>query len=143
MRKLKLKPKEKKFLEEFIKKGTKKARALKRANILLLLHKKNTAKTISEKLGVDMDTVYNIKKKYLDGGLDSALSEKNRSGQPKKYGEKHTAEIIAKACTTAPKGRKRWSVRLLVDELCKKKKFRTINRESIRIILKKAGRNPG
>ena len=88
MRKLKLKPKEKKFLEEFIKKGTKKARALKRANILLLLHKKNTAKTISEKLGVDMDTVYNIKKKYLDGGLDSALSEKNRSGQPKKYGEK-------------------------------------------------------
>ena len=143
MRKIKLKAKEKKFLEEYIKKGTKKARSLKRANILQLLHKKNTAKSISEQLSVDMDTVYNIKKKYLDEGLDSALSEKPRSGQPTKYGEKLKAEIIAKACTTPPKGRKRWSVRLLAEELEKKKEFKTINRESIRLVLKKAGRSLG
>ncbi len=143
MRKLELKPKEVKFLKEFLKKGVKKARALKRANILLLLNKRHTGKFIAEKLDVDMDTVYNIKKRYLNEGLDAALSEKPRSGQPVKYDTKKKAEIIAKACTTPPKGRKRWSVRLLVKELGKRKKFKDIGRESVRLILKKVGRSLG
>lgn len=141
--KLKLKPKEVRFLKQFTGKGQKSARALKRANILLLLNKSETGDSIADKLNVNRDTVYNIKKKYFQEGLKNALAEKPRPGQPPKYDDRQKAEIIATACVTPPEGRKRWSVRLLSEELKKKKNFKTINRETIRLILKKATLNLG
>ena len=143
MRKLKLKPNDLVFLRNFIRKGHKSARAFARANILLCLHKGETGDSIAERLNVHRDTVYNVKRRYLSEGLGAALSEKSRPGQPKKYEVKQKVEIIAYACTTPPEGRKRWSVRLLADELRKKKEFKTINRESIRLILKKTTPNLG
>jgi transposase len=92
---------------------------------------------IKDVLGISRATVSNVKKRYRKGGLGPALKEKPRPGQPKKYTVKEEAEIIATACTSPPKGRKRWTIRLLVDELKKKKGFETINRESVRLILKK------
>lgn len=137
MRKLKLKQKEVTFLKQFTTKGQKSARALKRANILLFLDKRESGDFIAEKLNVNRDTVYNIKRRYLNEGLDAALSEKQRSGQPVKYDQKKKANIIARACTNPPKGRKRWSVRLLMEDMKKQRGFETVNRESIRLILKK------
>lgn len=137
MKRIKLKPKEVTFLKQFTRKGQKSARALKRANILLLLDKEETGDSIAEKLNVHRDTVYNVKSKYLKEGLDVALSEKQRPGQPIKYDKKKKAEIIAYACTDPPGGRKRWTVRLLTEELKTKKGFKTINRETIRLVLKK------
>ncbi len=130
-------------MEDFVKKGTKKARAIARANVLLLVDDGYSSKSISETTRVHRQSIWRIKKRYLEEGLESALEEKPRSGQPRKYTEKHEAEIIALACTTPPKGRKRWSLVLLTKELVKKKGFETINRESIRLVLKKAGLSPG
>ncbi len=141
--KIKLKEEERDFLEDFVKKGTKKARAIARANVLLLVDDGYSSKSISETTRVHRQSIWRIKKRYLEEGLESALEEKPRSGQPRKYTEKHEAEIIALACTTPPKGRKRWSLVLLTKELVKKKGFETINRESIRLVLKKAGLSPG
>lgn len=138
MRKLKLKPNEVTFLKQFTKKGKKSARALKRTNILLLLDKGETGDSIAEKLNVNRDTVYNVKRRYLEQGLNVALSEKPRPGQPVKYDKKKKAEIIAYACTNPPEGRKRWTVRLLAEEISKREGFETVNRESIRLTLKKA-----
>ena len=138
MRKLKLKRKEVVFLKRFIRKGKKSARTLKRANILILLDQQETGDSIAEKLNVNRDTVYNVKRKYLKEGLDAALFEKPRPGQPIKYDLKKKTEIIAKACTTPPEGRQRWTVRLLAEEMSKQNCFKTINRESIRLTLKKA-----
>lgn len=143
MRKLKLKPKEIAFLKQFTRKGQKSARAIARANILLLLHQGETGDSIADKLNVHRDTVYNVKTRFFKEGLNAALSEKQRTGQPMKYGKKKRVEIIAKACTTPPHGRKRWTIRLLAEELSNNKGFETINRESIRLILKKATLNHG
>ena len=143
MRRLKLKPKEVAFLKRFLRKGKKSARSLKRANILLLLDKNETGDFISEKLAVHRDTVYNVKSRYLKDGLVVSLFERPRSGQPVKYDKKKKAEIIAYACTDTPEGRKRWTVRLLSEELSKKEGFKTINRETVRITLKKAIPNLG
>ena len=63
--------------------------------------------------------------------------------QPKKYDEKKRVEIVAFACTKAPEGRKRWTVRLLAEELSKQKGFETVNRETIRLVLKKTKLNLG
>jgi transposase len=98
---------------------------------------------IKDMLGISRATVSNIKRRYREEGLESALRDKPRSGQPKKYTERHEAEIIAQACTKSPDGRKRWSLTLLTEEMRKKRGFETINRESIRLILKKAKQNRG
>ena len=143
MRKLKLKRKEVIFLRKFIRNGRKSARTLKRANILFLLNQGETGDSIAEKLDVNRDTVYNVKKRYLEESLDAALFEKPRPGQPIKYNLKKKTEIIAKACSTRPEGRQRWSCSLLVEEMRKQKGFKTINRESIRLTLKKATLNHG
>lgn len=143
MKALKLKPKETVFLKQFIRKGQKSARAITRANILLLLNRGETGDCIANRLNVHRDTVYNVKKRYLKESLDSALSEKQRPGQPVKYDKKKKTEIIAYACTTPPEGRKRWTVRLLAEELSKQKGFKMVNRESVRLILKKTTQSLG
>jgi len=143
MGRIKLTEKEVEYLSVFVKKGRKSARELTRAHVLLLVNKGRTEMEIKDTMGISRATVSNIKKRYREKGLQSALKEKPRSGQPKKYTEKHEAEIIAQACTKSPDGRKRWSLTLLTEELRKKEGFETINRESIRLILKKAKQNRG
>jgi transposase len=143
MAKVTLGEKEVQYLKEFVKKGQKDAREITRARILLLLNKGKMDTEIVELLDVGRNTVGRIKKRYQEEGLQSALEDKPRTGQPVKYSEKHAAEIIAQACTTPPEGRKKWTLVLLTEEMKKKEGFETINKESIRLILKKAKLNPG
>jgi len=98
---------------------------------------------IKELLGISRATVSNIKYRYRKEGLQNSLTDKPRHGQPKKYSEKHEMKIIAQACIKPPDGRKRWSLTLLTEEMRKKQGFETINRESVRLILKKAKQNLG
>ena len=143
MERIKLTEKEMEYLGAFVKKGRKSARELTRAHVLLLVNRGRTEIEIKDALGISRATVSNIKKRYRKEGLQSALTDKPRSGQPPKYTERHEAEIIAQACTKPPDGRKRRSLTLLTEELRKKEGFETINRESIRLILKKAKQNHG
>ena len=143
MAKIKLEEDEVQYLIDFVKKGQKNARELTRARILLLANKNKKNTEIVEILNVGRNTVGRIKKRYLDEGLQSALEDKTRTVQPIKYTEKHAAEIIAQACTTPPAGRKKWTLVLLTEELKIKEGFETINKESIRLILKKAKLNLG
>lgn len=140
---IKLTDKEVKYLNAFVKKGRKSARELTRARVLLLVNQGRTEMEIKNLVGISRATVSNIKKRYREENLQSALTDKPRSGQPKKYTERHEAEIIAQACTKSPDGRKRWSLTLLTEELRKKEGFETISRESIRLVLKKARLNLG
>ncbi len=140
---IQLKAEEVKFLNEFIKKGNKKARGILRANILLVASKGEKDTRIAEILSTHRQTVWRIKKRYLEEGLESALKDKSRSGQPKKYEMTHETEIAALACTAPPEGRKKWTLELLQEELRAKEGFETINRESIRLILKKTTQNHG
>ena len=143
MERIKLTEKEMEYLGAFVKRGWKSARELTRARVLLLVNKGRTEMEIKDTLEISRATVSNIKKRYREEGLQSALTEKSRPGRPKKYTERHEAEIIAQACTKSPDGRKRWSLTLLTEEMRKGKDFETINRESIRLILKKAKQSRG
>jgi transposase len=143
MARIKLAEKEVEYLSAFVKKGRKSARELTRAHVLLLVNMGRTEMEIKDTMGISRATVSNIKKRYREEGLQSALTEKPRPGQPKKYTERYKAEIIAQACTKSPDGRKRWALALLTEEMRKKEGFETINRESIRLILKKAKQSRG
>jgi putative transposase len=143
MLKIELEDSEVTFLTDFIKKGQKNARPLTRARILLLANQEKGDTEIAKILGIGRNTVLRIRKRYLEEGLQSALVDKPRPGQPEKYNERHVAEIIAQVCVQPPDGRKRWSLTLLTEELREKEGFETINRESVRLILKKAKLNHG
>lgn len=143
MDKIKLTKKDIEYLSDFVKKGRKSARELTRARILLLVHDGKTEMEIKDTLHIVRATVSNTKKRYREEGLQSALFEKPRSGQPRKYTDTQEAEVIAMACTNPPKGRKRWSIQLLTDRMKRRNDFSTINRETIRLILKKAKHDLG
>jgi transposase len=131
------------FLESFKKGGRKSLREFNRVNILLLLHKKKKNAEIEDFLNVDRITIWRVKKKYMEFGVEAALQEEERSGQPIKYTTDHEAELSAMACGPCPSGRKRWTVRLLTKELQKKPELEKINRESVRLALKKMNVNLG
>ncbi len=138
MIKIKLKMSEIKYLHTFLSKGKQKARALTRARILLLINKGKKDLEVQNLLTVGRTTIWRVKNNYLNRSLEYALTERERPGQPIKYDTKKKAEIIANACTIPPEGRKRWTVRLLAEEMRPMKGFKTINSETIRLNLKKA-----
>lgn len=130
-------------LESYKQGGRLSVRQYNRINILLLLHRGKKVREIEEFLGVDRSTVWRTKKKYLTQGIHKALEEEDRPGQPLKYTTDQEAELAAMACGPCPKGRRRWTVRLLTEALKQKPGFATLNRESVRLALKKMRVNPG
>lgn len=125
-------------LRKFKKGKERSARELNRANALLLLHRGKPETEIADFFGIDVTTVWRTKKKYLAGGLDEALQEQPRPGQPRRYTERHRATLIALACSDPPAGRHRWTLSLLTDWFRKEAGTR-INRETVRLVLKKGG----
>jgi len=130
-------------MQRIYKERSEKCKSIDKSSCFAFGSKGEKETAIAEILDVSRATVSNVKKRYREEGLQSALTEKPRPGQPKKYTDRHEAEIIAQACTKSLDGRKRWSLTLLTEEMRKKEGFETINRESIRLILKKAKQNRG
>lgn len=131
------------YLEEFKNNGKRSLREFNRVNILLLLNKGKRSSEIEEFLDVDRVTIWRVKNKYLESGVEKALIEDERPGQPVKYTTDHQAELTAMACGPCPQGRRRWTVRLLTKELQKKPGLATISRETVRLALKKTNVNLG
>lgn len=134
---IKLKSKDREFLINLTKTGNRNSREFERAYILLALDKGKTHQEITEFYNVSRITIWRVKSKYLSEGVQEAVKDELRPGQPIKYNETDNAEIIAMACSQAPDGRARWTVRLLEKTLKERKILVTINRETIRLLLKK------
>ena len=118
-------------------KGNLSARKFNRINILLLVDKGKKNSEIEDFLGVDRITIWRTKNRYTEQGIEVALEEDARPGQPVKYSTDHEAELAALACGPCPAGRTRWTIRLLTKTLKGKTGFKTLNRETVRLGLKK------
>jgi putative transposase len=134
---IQLNKKELRYLEEQKRIGNLSLRKYNRINILLLLHKGKKNSEIEDFLEVDRVTIWRIKTRYIELGIENALEEDERPGQPLKYTTDHQTELAALACGPCPEGRKRWTIRLLTAALQSKPGFKTLNRESVRLALKK------
>jgi transposase len=134
---IKLSKKELVYLDAQKKKGNLSLRKYNRVNILLLLHKGKKNAEIEDFIGVDRVTIWRTKTRYQEQGIEKALEEEERLGQPRKYDTDREAELAALACGPCPDGRKRWTIRLLTQTLQSKPGFKTVNRESVRLALKK------
>lgn len=131
------------YLEEFTRKGSRNVREINRAYMLLWLDKGKKMAEIEDLLAVERTAIWRTKKNYLAEGLPAALKDNPRPGQPVKYKTKQQAEIVALACSDPPEGRQRWTLQLLAEEAKRTPGLETINRESIRLMLKKTNVNLG
>jgi transposase len=84
-----------KLLNAYKKDGYKSIRQINRANILLLLNKGKKLKDIVDFLDVERTTVWRTGKRYLEEGIQKALEELERPGQPTKYTMEHQAGLVA------------------------------------------------
>lgn len=130
---------EKVKLEALISKGTEKSRKISRARILVLADENNPEKhkDIAKFLQTSDERVTRICKTYVEEGLESALNEKKRSGRPEVITGEDQAKIIALACSKAPEGYARWTLRLLSEKSIELNLTRSISHDKIGDILKK------
>jgi len=140
---LRLKKQEREAVQEFRSKGERMARELNRAHILAALDRKVPERQIMEVLGVGRTAVWRTRAAYLQGGLEYALCDVQRPGQPKRYRAPEEAEVSALACSSPPDGAKRWTIALLAQRARRRPNMRQISRESIRRLLKKTASNRG
>lgn len=138
-----LKEQEREELSQYIRKGKSSARSLTRARILLLADDGKDDESISETLKVSNSTIIRIRTRYCEGGLDSALHEKARSGAPTKIDGRIEAELTLLACSDPPDGRSKWTVRLLADKLVEMVVVDSISHMSVQRLLKKMKLNLG
>jgi putative transposase len=140
---IRLGARDRRFLQGFRSKGQHSARELTRAHILLALEAQVPTAQIQHVLGVSRMVIWRTQSAYREQGLDYALYDVARPGQPTKYSPDQQAEVVALACSQAPEGAARWTVRLLTIAARRRPKLEGINRESIRQILKKTSVNLG
>jgi putative transposase len=129
-------------LKTLFRSGVDSNRKQTRARILDLLHKKTAPPDIVKLLGSTLQTVYNVKNRYLREGLESALNEKPRSGKPVKITGQAKAHITALACSEAPAGHARWTLRLLADKAVEFSYVEAISHNAVKEILKKTRSSP-
>jgi transposase len=112
--------------------GKSRARKLKRAQILLAADSGVSDEDIAATVGVGGSTVYRIKRRFVEGNLQRALSEEPRPGAQRKLTGKEEALLVATACSTPPVGRARWTLELLADELVRLTTHESVSRETVR-----------
>lgn len=118
-------------------------RVIRRANILNCLHLGYASSQIAQILNVDPKTVTNVGNAYLEGGLDSALYDEERSGRPIDFDDRERSRIVAMVCSQPPRGFYRWTLDLIVEEAQKRQLVDgQISRETVRVILQEHDLKP-
>lgn len=107
-------------------------RRLKRAQILLAADHGATDEEIARTVAVGTSTVYRTKQRFVEEGLERALSELPRPGAGRKLDVADESLLVAVACSTPPEGRARWTLQLLADEMVRLTVHDSISDETIR-----------
>jgi putative transposase len=113
---VRLKKADRAYLESLVAKGKLPARMFKRATALLELDRGKTLQAVAETLGVCYVTVAAWRDNYKEQGL-KCLEDAPRSGRPVEIDGVQRAKITALACSQAPEGHARWSLRLLAEKI--------------------------
>ena len=128
---------EKETLVELTRKGRPGARKVKRANILLLADLEKKDEEIVTALHTSRNTVIRTRRKFVNGGLAFALSERSRAGRFPKIDDKVETILTTLAQSQPPGGRKRWTLQLLANRLVTLTHLESLSYEAVRLVLKK------
>lgn len=140
---VKLTSEERLHLEKLVSSGNAPARKLRRARILLKSDCSEggpdwTYEAICEAFDVNSLTVRNVRKAFAEAGVEGAL---NRKKPAREYLHRldgnAEAHLMALACSDAPEGYERWTLRLLQERFVKLEIVECVSHETIRTTLKK------
>ena len=133
---------ERKKLQSVVRKG--KAAAYKRINAQMILKADEGEqgpawkdKKIAETFEVSIRTVERLRERLCSRGFENCLERAKGAGRKRKHDGKQEAKLIFLTCSEPPKGRARWTLRLLADRMVELKYVDEISHESVRRLLKK------
>jgi transposase len=139
---------ERKELETMTRKGKTHARRFIHARALLLCDcgEYGPAWNVSDvavALGVTSRSIEHLKKRFVEEGLEAALERKAREKPSREvvFDGAFEARLIALACSEAPEGRQRWTVRLLADKAVELKYAESVSHMTVQRVLKKMNLN--
>jgi transposase len=140
---------ERECLRKLISVGRGSARKLAHARILLQAdtsrgQRKLSDQGIAEALEVGTATVFRVRRRFVEEGLEAALNPRHaeRHHKPKLDGEQE-AHLIALACSPPPEGHKRWTLRLLADKMVELEYVDSLSHEMVRRVFKKTNLSLG
>ena len=129
-------------LEALVRGGRAHTRKLLYARILLKADANGpdrwTDERIAEAFEISTATVARERRRYCEDGLEVALMPK-KPGKPRRrvLDGRAEAHLLALACSEAPEGRERWSMRLLADRMVELGHVEAVSYETVRRTLKK------
>jgi transposase len=137
---------EKATLTEWISKGSRKAKAIQKAYVLLASdegtgRKSETELAATYKLSVR--SVERIRKAFCEQGMDMFEKKIRKTRRDKKIDGKVEAYLLALACSEPPAGQSKWKLQLLADKLVELQVIESISHTSVGLILKKMNLNRG
>ncbi|MHB8830220.1 MAG: helix-turn-helix domain-containing protein [Syntrophales bacterium] len=90
-------------------------------------------------LGVTSRAIEHLKKRFVEDGIEAALERKPREKPPREvvFDGAFEARLIALACSGAPEGHRRWTVRLLADKAVELKFAESVSHMTVQRALKK------
>ena len=135
MKVFKLNPKDRLEVQKFIRSGPKGHENI-RAITLLLREGKQTRAEVADMLDITPRTVTNTCQNYDNFGLERALSDDPRPGQPMKFDDRIKSTIVALVCSNPPEGFDRWTLELIQGKSIENGIVDSISKEKIRLILK-------
>jgi hypothetical protein len=130
-------------LQQLLAKGSAPTRTLTHARILLKADEAAggpawTNAAITQALEISELTVTRIRKRFVEGGLEAALHRKEQANRKeRKLAGEQEAHLIALACSEAPEGRDRWSLRLLAGKMVELGHVDDLSHETVRQVLKR------
>ncbi len=136
------------ILEALVTTGMGAARSLTHARILLKADcgidgPAWTDDAIRAALDVSLPTIERVRRTFVCEGFAAVLQRKPRRPRKRKLDGHQEAQLIALACSTAPEGHKRWTLRLLADTLVELTELDGLAPETVRQTLKKTNSNHG
>ena len=134
---VRLAPEEREWLEHLIRAGKSSARITARARILLKTDAGWKAPKVAEALDVSVGTVFRIKRRFAEEGLEGVLRDRPQPSRPQKLDERGEAHLIALACSPAPEGHGHWTLRLLAGKVVELGLAPSMSHEGVRKRLKK------
>jgi hypothetical protein len=108
------------------------ARTWKRIRILELLHAQWSLADVAEAIGTYPREVRRVGWRYVEQGVQAALSDDPRPTPPKLLDTRQQAAIVAMVCGPPPAGYARWTVRVTTEESQRRGIVAEVGRETIR-----------
>jgi transposase len=146
---VKLRQEERNYLLQIVSKGKASAKKLTHARILLQADESEAGKhcednEIADILDLSTKTIYRVRQRFVEESIESALNRKpHKRYKPRRLDGEQEAKLIALACSKAPEGRSRWTLKLLAEKMVELEIIESVGATTIHETLKKTNLSLG